>query len=263
MSDPGWSLTHAESPLIATAIHNGHDMRPNMAMRMVLPRPDRLREEDPYTGEWTDLGGARVVALRSRFEVDLNRPRERAVYRKPEDAWGLEMWSEEPTAELVQESLAHYDAFYEEMRRVLKAAEQRHGSFVLFDIHSYNHRRSGPGGQAADPDSNPEVNVGTGTMPRELWAPVVDQFIHALREFDFGGRRLDVRENIKFRGGQLSRWTHRNFPESGCALAIEFKKFFMDEWTGEVDSEQHRLVLEALRSTVPAVLEQLQKLSAV
>ena len=31
-------------------------------------------------------------ARRSRFEVDLNRPREEAVYRVPEDCWGLDVW---------------------------------------------------------------------------------------------------------------------------------------------------------------------------
>jgi len=64
---------------------------------------------------------------------------------------------------------------------------------------------------------------------------VVDRFIADLRACDFLGRRLDVRENVKFQGGHFSRWVHQTYPESGCALAIEFKKFFMDEWTGVVD----------------------------
>ena len=52
-----------------------------------------------------------------------------------------------------------------------------------------------------------------------------------------GGRELDVRENVKFRGGYLSWWIHEHYPEQGLALAIEVKKFFMDEWTGAPNHE--------------------------
>ncbi len=70
------------------------------------------------------------------------------------------------------------------------------------------------------------------------WHPLADRFMSELRGFDFLGRHLDVRENVKFRGGHLSGWIHETFPDSGCALAVEIKKFFMDEWTGDADEEQ-------------------------
>ncbi len=85
----------------------------------------------------------------------------------------------------------------------------------------------------------------------------MNRLINDLRTFDYNGRKLDVRENIKFMGGNLSRWTHETFPESGCSLSIEFKKFFMDEWTGIPDNEQLILIENALRSTVPGVLKEL------
>ena len=107
---------------------------------------------------------------------------------------------------------------------------------------------------------NPEVNIGTGTMNRTRWAPLVDRFIADLCAFDFLGRHLDVRENVKFKGGQFSRWIHQTFPESGCALAVEFKKFFMDEWTGKPDFEQLEAIRQALESTRPGVLEVLSRL---
>ena len=51
------------------------------------------------------------------------------------------------------------------------------------------------------------------------------------------GRPLDVRENVRFKGRQLAAFVHERFPTTGCALAIEVKKTFMDEWTGVVDEE--------------------------
>ena len=77
-----------------------------------VPTLHRLREEDPFTGGWTAIAPTRIIGRRSRFEVDLNRPRGRAVYRRPEDAWGLDVWTTEPPDDLVDRSLAQYDAFY-------------------------------------------------------------------------------------------------------------------------------------------------------
>jgi hypothetical protein len=256
-------VVEGDGPLVATALHNGSGLRAEVAERVALGEADRLREEDPHTGAWTSLAPTRLVALRSRFEVDLNRPREKCVYRRPEDAWGLQVWADEPPAAVFEQSVACYDAFYARVKQLHLGLAERFGKFVVFDLHSYNHRRDGPDGPPADPDGNPEVNVGTRTMQdRARWEPLIDRFIADLSGYDFLGRRLDVRENVRFFGGNLGRWTHENFPEAGCVLSIEVKKFFMDEWSGELDAAQHAQVGRALAATVPGVLEELGRLGA-
>jgi len=254
MGEPTWSIATGEGPLVATAIHNGHAIRGELRPRLALSEADRLQEEDPFTGEWTTVAGTQVVVHRSRFEVDLNRPREKAVYLRPEDAWGLSLWKEPLEPEMVGVSLSLYDSFYADLKQLLKKVERSHKRFVLYDLHSYNHRRAGPDAPPAAQEENPEVNIGTDNLDRKRWGAVLDSFMSALREFDFQGRQLDVRENIKFRGGHLSKWVQENFPGSGCVLAIEFKKFFMDEWTGEPFSETIETVRRALASTVSPVL---------
>jgi hypothetical protein len=83
---------------------------------------------------------------------------------------------------------------------------------------------------------NPQINVGTGTMrDRDRWERVIDRFMDDLTGYDFPGGALDVRENVRFRGGACAAWTHRTFPEAACVLSIEVKKFFMDELTGRAD----------------------------
>jgi hypothetical protein len=99
-------------------------------------------------------------------------------------------------------------------------------------------------------------------MNRKKWAHLVERFITDLRSFDYKSRCLDVRENVKFLGGQIPRYIHSHFPESGCALAVEFKKFFMDEWTGTVDDAQLGWIRDALQVTVPGIVEELGKMSA-
>lgn len=260
-----WEELVGHGPIVATAIHNGDRVREDLLKQCVLTASDRLREEDPFTLYWTAIAPTRVIGLHSRFEVDLNRPRDKAVYRTPEDAWGLQVWKNELPESSVEESLARYDAFYARLKEILDAKVAEHGSFVVFDLHTYNHRRQGPDGPHAEADRNPHVNIGTGTMNRLRWATLVDRFIADLRSFDFPGGVLDVRENVKFQGGNLSRWVHDNYPETGCTLSIEFKKFFMDEWTGQPDPMYVEAIGSSLHWTLQGVLESLEiiKMGAV
>ena len=256
-----WKITKGHSPVVAAAIHDGHRVREEVSRILSLTEAERLREEDPFTAIWTEVVETRIIGSHSRFEVDLNRPREKAVYIEPEDAWGLHVWKEQPDEQLINRSLAAYDAFYSEVRNLFTDMAQHFKHFVVFDIHSYNHRRSGPNAPPADAVVNPEVNIGTGNMDLQKWGHLIDCFMKDLRNFDFMGRRLDVRKNIKFRGGHFSRWIHESFPNSGCAIAIEFKKFFMDEWTGEPDKEQINTIQNALHATLPGILKELGTLN--
>jgi N-formylglutamate amidohydrolase len=242
---------------VATAIHAGHDLRPAIESRIALDDATRLREEDPFTDRLTAVGGPRVVVHRSRFEVDLNRPRQGALYRKPEDAWNLHVWRESPAAEERERSLELYDAFYREVGRRLDRLADR-GPFLLLDLHSDNHRRDGADAPPAPAAQNPDVNVGTGALDRARWDHVADRCIAELGRRLVRGHLLDVRENVRFEGGELSRWVDRNYPGTGCALALEFKKVFMDEWTGEVDEHHLEELRAALTAVVPALCEELQ-----
>jgi N-formylglutamate deformylase len=247
-------MDEGDGPIVATAIHDGHALRPECAALIALDEATRLREEDPFTARIAAVVPTHLVVTRSRFEVDLNRPRDTAVYQTPADAWGLEVWRQAPPAELVARSLAEYDTFYATLERVLRERERAHGRFVVLDIHSYNHCRDGAG-CAADPAANPEVNVGTGSLDRARWGPLVDRFC---RELSAAGGGLDVRENVKFQGGHMSRWIHARFPTTGCALAVELKKTFMDEWTGVVDDAHLARLARAVEATLPGLVESLQ-----
>ena len=247
-----WTVQRGPGPIIATAIHDGHGLRPEVAAAMKLGDSDRLREEGPFTGEAIVDVPTHVIAHRSRFEFDLNRGVDGAVYETPEQAWGLEVWHRRPDKSLVDESLAIHAAYYRMLGAMLDDIANEYGRFVLIDVHSYNHRRDGPDGDPTDPAEAPDINIGTFSMPRDHWAFLMDPLIEAMREFDFNGRRLDVRENIAFQGkGEQTRFVHERYPETGCAIALEFKKFFMDEWSGEPDPAE----LDAMRRFITFTAE--------
>ena len=252
-----WLEHEGEGALFATAVHAGHTLRGELLPFLALDEQSRMREEDPYTDNWVQVVPGWIVATRSRFEVDLNRERNEAVYSAPEMAWGLHLWKAPLTDEVVQHSLQEYDAFYRELETLLEHIASRYRHFIIFDLHAYNYRREGPDAPPADPATHPEVNVGTGTMDRMRCGRIVDRFIHDLSHYDFLGRHLDVRENVKFRGRELARWIHDHYPDSACVLSVEFKKFFMDEWSGEGDEQKIEAIRGALHATIPGILEEL------
>lgn len=247
-----WTARVADDPIIATAIHDGHGLHADVAASMALSDADRLREEDPHTGQAIVGVPSHVIAHRSRFEADLNRALDQAVYLTPEQSWGLEVWHEPPQGELLQALHGYHRAFYAAMGATLDALASSHGRFVLLDVHSYNHRRDGADADATPQADAPDINIGTSSMPREQWAFLLDPLMEAMRRFDFNGRNLDVRENVAFQGkGELTRFVHQRYPGQGCAIAIEFKKFFMDEWSGEPDAAE----LSAMREFITHVAD--------
>lgn len=88
-------------PVVAAAIHNGHDTRKSVEKHLAIDERQQLREEDPVTGEWTQVANTQIVGLRSRFQVDLNRPRKHTVYETSADAWGTEVWEEPPDRKMI------------------------------------------------------------------------------------------------------------------------------------------------------------------
>jgi N-formylglutamate amidohydrolase len=232
-----WTTETGNDGIIATAIHAGHDLRNEISAMMSLPETDRLREEDPFTDRWVGIAANRVVVNRSRFEVDLNRPREKAIYVVPEDAWGLEIWKEPLPQALVDGSLELYDRFYAEMADLCDQVIAEHGRVLVLDLHSYNHRRNGPDAPVDDPELNPEINLGTDPIESPVWTPVVNRFAQTMAETPFDDAHLDVRANLKFKGGHMSRWINNRYGDRGCSIAIEMKKIYMDEWTGALDED--------------------------
>ena len=231
-----WTVQRGAGPIVASAIHDGHDVRPEIAAGLKLADLDRLREEDPFTGQAIVDVPTHIIVHRSRFEYDLNRGVENAIYETPDQCWGLEVWHDRLEPASIERSLALHAAYYRMLGQLLDEVAAEHDRFVLLDVHSYNHRRDGPGGDPTPQADAPDINIGTFSMPRERWADVLDPLIEAMRGFNFNGRRLDVRENIAFQGkGEQTRFVHARYPEQGCAIALEYKKFFMDEWSGESD----------------------------
>ena len=62
-----------------------------------------------------------------------------------------------------------------------------------------------------------------------------------------GAFTLDVRENLRFKGGHMPRWINDRYGDRGFSIAVETKKIYMDEWTGALD--------EGITATIGRILE--------
>lgn len=253
-----WHLREGDGPTVGVAVHAGHEVRGELLPCLAIDEATRLREEDPYTDYWTLACHSQIITRRSRFEVDLNRPIDQAICVQPGDCWNLRVWKDPISDKQIERSLGEHRSFYRMFEKTLQNLQSRHGRFVVFDIHSYNHRRAGPNSPPADPSLNPEINIGTGSLDRVRWGGLINRYISDLRDFDFLGRHLDVRENIKFMGREVAQFVHQRFPDSGCVLAIEVKKFFMDEWSGAADVDLTKAVRRAFEATIPGIKEELK-----
>lgn len=96
-------------------------------------------------------------------------------------------------------------------------------------------------------------------MDLERCEPIIRCFEDAIGQFDFRHGTLDVRRNVRFRATRFSRWVHETFPGTGISLGIEVKKFFINEWTGEVDQELVAAIGDAFQSTVSPIADALKQ----
>ena len=251
-----WDIILRPGPVVAAAVHDGHGLRDSLLPYLAISEEARRRDEDPMTGVLTSVGDARVRLRASRFQVDLNRPRDKALSTDPDDTWGIRFWHDSLPADELKRSLAEYDRFYAMMRELMDRLLAEWGCALVLDIHSYNHRRDGAAAPPASQASNPDIDLGVTTLDRKRWGSVVERFGEALRNHPVDGRRPDVRENVRYDGGgHFPEWLYATYGERVCAISLEYKKIYMDEWTAQADVAVIEDFRAGLQEAVDAVRE--------
>lgn len=221
-------------PLLATAIHNGHHLPPEMLAGCGIDSASRLREEDPFTGEMAALFPNHMVVESSRFLLDLNRATEKAVYQEPKDCWGLPVRTTPIPQPFLDRLREDHASWYRLLQYHIERLLERHPFLVVLDLHSYNHRRGGPNAEPDPEEQNPDIIIGRSNLQQNHY-PAAEALRQRLNGQIYQGKELDCRPDVKFPGGYMSRWLNSRWPDRLICLAIEFKKTFMDEWSGELD----------------------------
>jgi N-formylglutamate deformylase len=219
------------SSFAGVALHAGSAIRSDLQAKLAVSETDRYREEDPGTDQLIRELPIRVVALDSRFEYDLNRPEDKAIPLTPEMAWGLDVWKTELSAKEKEASLLKYREFHRLIDLVSDYLVSQGEQAFIFDLHSYCYQRDKRLPWWEDP--KPAINLGTGGINEPRFREAIDDLLDSFSRISAGGRQLTVAENEVFKGGYLARKLCARHYDHLAVFAIEFKKIFMDEWSGE------------------------------
>ena len=236
-------------PCIATAIHDGHQMRKSLLPSCLLSDQQRRTEEDPHTGAMLASLPLVLIARDSRYEYDLNRAPGECLY---EQAWGQQVWRS-PLSEVQRAlSLAKHAAFYRVYRSLVARVEKSHGRCLVLDLHSYNTER-------LKRSDWPHFNLGTSQVARHRFRATITFWLQRLAEFSIDSDRPRVAENDVFQGrGYLSRFTREQFRNT-LVLSTEIAKFYCDETSGAPYPSVVTSIGEQLSATLGATVDQFMR----
>ena len=121
------------APYICGAVHDGHQFRRSLWEICTHSQYDRWYEEDPCTREMIASHPIVVSGCDSRFEYDLNRPPEDAIF---EDAWGKPLWKRKLPESERKKSVDKHHAFYRVVHVLIEKIENKYGRAQVIDMQS-------------------------------------------------------------------------------------------------------------------------------
>ncbi len=206
-------------PYLCGAVHDGGQFRKELWDNCYHTQYERWFEEDPCTKEMVKSHPMLIAGCDSRFEYDLNRDPENAIF---EDAWGKKLWKEPLSREMYNKSMAKHTAFYTVVHALIEKLEEKFGTIVVYDMHSYNWRRWDR--------EVPVINLGTSNIDNVRFGKMVELWRSSLSELQIPGVQ-DTTSKINdtfFGNGYFLKYITKTFKNT-LVLATEFKKIYCDE----------------------------------
>lgn len=211
-------------PFACFAIHDGHELRPDLKGLCQLDEFERWQEEDPYTYNFISYLPIVVCGRDSRYEYDLNRRPEDSIY---EEAWGKKVWKNDLPEEEKKISLEKHANFYKVVEALIQKLESRFSSAIIFDVHSFNYRRR-------KENHIPVFNLGTELIDKKRFGSYTDFFLKELSRISLPNIEALALENAVFQGkGYLLEFITNRFRNS-LVMALEVKKIYCNEANGEI-----------------------------
>ncbi|HEY4539422.1 MAG TPA: flavohemoglobin expression-modulating QEGLA motif protein [Faecalibacter sp.] len=226
-------------PYVCAAIHDGGHMRDDILEKCSLSNYERWYEEDPHTAEFVGSFPILIQGCDSRFEYDLNRDPETAIY---EEAWGKQVWETPLSESQKQRSLAKHQAFYEVIEALIQKLESKFEKCVVYDIHSYNWKRWDR--------PVPVFNIGAEKIDPDKFGNYVEAWREELSQIELGDIPNFTAVNDVFYGrGYLLGFITKHF-ENTLVLATEVSKIYCDELTGESFPEVINQIKEGFKTAI-------------
>ncbi len=228
-------------PYICAAIHDGHQFRKELWDNCLHTEYDRWYEEDPETKNMIASHPIVIAGCDSRFEYDLNRSPEEAVF---ETAWGKQLWKNPLPEAQKQKSLAKHKAFYKVVHTLVKTIETKHKIAIVYDMHSYNWQRWDR--------EVPTWNLGTSNVDNNRFGEDIEAWRQSLSEIKLPNniKSTALVNNTFFGNGYFLKFITNNFKNT-LVLATEIAKVYCDEYEQVNFPEVVNSVEKQLRERLP------------
>lgn len=228
-------------PYACAAIHDGHQFRKELWENCIHTEYERWYEEDPETKTMVQTHPIVIAGCDSRFEYDLNRTPEDAVF---ETAWGKQLWHQPLSEEMKAKSLNKHVNFYKVVHALIEILEFKFGFCTVYDMHSYNWKRWDR--------EVPTWNLGTSNLDNERFGNVIEDWRQSLSKIELpNGIKPSSKINDTFQGnGYFLKYITKNFKNT-LVLATEIAKVYCNEYEEVIFPEVVKTVEEALKTRIP------------
>jgi len=226
---------------VCAAVHDGNQFRKELWNNCLHSTYDRWYEEDPATKAMIDAHPIVIAGLDSRFEYDLNRSPDSAIY---EDAWGKKLWKAPLTEEMKLKSLSKHESFYKMVHALVKKLESLHSNCIVYDMHSYNWKRW--------PREVPTWNLGTQNVNNERFGAMIEAWLESLSHMQLpAGIKSTAAINDTFQGnGYFLKFITSHFKNT-LVLATEVAKIYCDEYQQLLFPEVIEKIRDELKVRIP------------
>ncbi|NER16524.1 N-formylglutamate amidohydrolase [Spongiivirga citrea] len=207
------------SPYICGAVHDGHQFRSSLWNNCLHTEYERWYEEDPCTKQMVQSHPIVIAGLDSRFEYDLNRAPDSAIYT---DAWGKQLWKSPLAEDEKNRSLQKHYNFYKVVQALVETIETKFGVALVYDMHSYNWKRWDR--------EVPTWNLGTVNIDNGRFGKTTQSWSGTLGKMNLpNGIKSSSDINNTFQGnGYFLKYISQNF-DNTLVLATEIAKVYCDE----------------------------------
>ncbi|NNF76320.1 MAG: hypothetical protein HKN00_14135 [Flavobacteriaceae bacterium] len=226
---------------VCGAVHDGHHFRKELWENCLHSGYDRWYEEDPETKNMVASHPILIAGCDSRFEYDLNRPPEEAVF---ETAWGKQLWREPLSVDAKELSLAKHNNFYRVVDALIAKVESKFGVCIVYDMHSYNWKRWDR--------EVPTWNLGTSNIDNQRFGEMVQLWQQSLAEMNLPNKiKSTSKINDTFQGnGYFLKFITKNFNNT-LVLATEIAKVYCNELDQIIYPEVVEAVANELKKRIP------------
>lgn len=226
---------------VCGAIHDGHQFRKGLWDNCLHSEYDRWYEEDPETKNMVQSHPIVIAGRDSRFEYDLNRFPEEAVF---ETAWGKQLWREPLSESEKSLSLSKHANFYKVVSTLISKLEEKYGKCIVYDMHSYNWKRWDR--------EVPTWNLGTSNIDNERFGDIIELWRKDLEgvNLPYSIKQTAKINNTFYGNGYFLRFITNNFSNT-LVLATEIAKVYCDELNQIIFPEVVESVENQLKELVP------------